>query len=608
MKLSALVWKGATVLIGVVLMSACSGGGSSSTGTTTITTYPFGVEDSVVETDTNEDGYWDVRETTSHTLNGALQVVEITTTTEYDDNGDGLTDRREVVTNSYDPETLSSSTAATTRVVDGLGLLVGVVTESYGYDDVTGQVALYAEEGRDDTYRYDADGNHLSTTRLHWFDDDHDGSVDNHATLEQISSYDASGNILVSTSIEEHDTDADGVSDYEREQRVTYVYDAEGSPLSQSVYYRYDDDGDAGSLEPEIQEAVISYDYVYTDGVITQLMLSLVAEGEEEVAITLQSVYDDEGMLVAQSYQPVSDDESTVVSEFSAQYAYDEAGRMTSCIMEEKIRPADSASWQHVRQYGYLWGYDSDGLLTTETAWTRVESPEGSVPLESYSYSTETFEYENGRPIRICLDEYTDADLDGELDYISLRTESTYSYHLWFLSSRVVTNSYDDDGDGTFDRVVEAERRDYLYEGNLLVEGTITTEDQEEAFYLDYDNQQRLLGYRYTNDEDGDSVVDTDLTLALDYSVAGVVTGVFEKNDGALATGLLEVGLVDNVDLQGTDLFSVGEVDVDYPISQPVWDGPGFDVDTRSYSLIFPNPKVLSLLDDGIVLDGLLPH
>jgi hypothetical protein len=499
------------------IISACSSGGSSHTATGDATTLPFGAEEITSEIDYDGDGNWDARTTYSIVYNDKLQVTEITTLREYDENADGIPDSSTVETITYDPditaeEIMIKSVAKASRPSmdsTGLGAIISRTYEQYAYDETSGQVAAYPGSTREYLYSYTAEGILLSYSYTSSKINTSDGTPLNTYTDVTTFTYDENGNQIVYSYQSVDDSDGDGIFDSGSSDTCTSEYDSNGYLTSRNCISTNDSDG-AGPVEPVVESTTTTtYTHTYTDGLLTRTDI----EGTNDSPSTMEFTYNNSGLLATKTKYYTSGPDTYY---YYLTFGYDASDRVNSLSYRSDEDYSSDESIDYRYESLYTFTYGENGLVSQETYEYRYDNSPGFPGYTSHDYDTYSYEYtDNNLIASYQSNSFFDADLDGTMD----GSDETRSYEFTYDNGFVVSSNYD-----------------WVYTGS---DGIIDAEDHESRLAT-YENGL-LKSMTWEEDSDDDGTVDDATTIEVTYNTSGQVvayeannyTGDYETLDSA---------------------------------------------------------------------------
>ncbi len=348
-----------------------------------------------------------------HDCDGDVDGPVVTTTSDYDFDGDGAVDIRLTTTYDSDGNLLIQQSEA----------LVEVPADPFLADIY---LALYHYV---DTYTYDADGNLLLVER----DLLTDGSVD----ITWTSTYDTDGNLLTQENTDpSHYFNPDGNFNY-----TTYTYDSDGNLLSRELddsndgtvddrwTYTYDSDGNMLTEQHQGYTTIVSFSFE-PDGSPT----AIVEQGPQTHGHTITYTYESDGSL--RTMEKHSDPVFTGPSWY-AFHTYDGDGN----LLTEEVDDDADGTFDSLETRTY----DGDGNLLTVVKDAGADGTPDHLETRTYDG--------DGNLLTVVKD----SGADGTFEYRETRTYDG--------DGNLLTVVKDSGADGTFDY---RETRTYDGDGNLL--------------------------------------------------------------------------------------------------------------------------------------------
>ena len=567
------------LLLSVLVLPGCGGGGggggttssssSSTTADTAVAAFPYGVEELVSTTDVDGDGHWDTRTTVSYQYNDEMQIVEVQTITEYDVDADGIVDSKDVVTETYQPSSLTAtalltSKSALTALFDPdsiggwnrespLGAPVQLAFESYELNE-NGFFYSVPSQRREQTYRYAADGTLVEYGVEEWEYSFPSEELSSHSVDTLRYTYDSAG-YLVRYLYEQVDENSDGVCTSLTRLTKNYTYDALGT----LTYYLTEDiedtDGD-GPLEAVVETSSLTFDHTYDDNRLVETLAT--PSVATSYSITYQ--YNVAGLLSVKQFSydnyDVSADVDTVIT---LTYAYDDDGRLVHFLKNTSTDENEDGVVDVVETDDYEWSYDENGLLTRRFVEYSVNE-EDAGGLQEHTESLDEYEYTAGLLSRYHDRYQMDTDLDGDMDRLDQETLINYRYENGYLSG------FDVEGAGMYGSIFDVGSVPYqmtvsvncIYQDGLLVSYDSSQEwynpdDRDNPYDYNflplneishaaftYDGEGHLIEYATTFDDYANGVIDETEEFSFDYSLNGevVVSSQLSNGDGVVESDL----------------------------------------------------------------------
>lgn len=589
--------KGLQNLLGVsillTLLAACSNG--SSHRTTTETTFPFGAEEVISETDYDGDGYWDTRTIYSFVYNEDLQVIESTTVYEDDDNADGIADNKSIETKVYDPTITAEEIMIKGAVQKAnkssnnsvFGAVLSDTRVRYDFNEISAEIAEYPYERSEKSNTYTDEGKLLSYSEINSNYNDEDGTLTSSSSNTTTKSYDEDGKIIEGSESSSDDKDGDGVVDTSRSTVCTMTYDSNGYLTSQSCT-RTEDGG-----VPTVDEMTCTH--TYTDGLLTQTTVS--ETGEQPY--TLDFTYNEDGLVATKT-------KTTDNDVYRLAFTYDSEGRVISYTHRKEDYDIVGNVLNSVWEYLYTFSYDASGRITEYSRQYRYDNTPATPEYSSNYLYTHTYSYtESGSVSSYSYTSQNDLDLDGEVDNVT----HTRNYEFSYDNGSLVSVNYDNEATGDYQ---EHSTQVLTYQDGLIKTSVWEGDDDNDGIIDDaitqeitYDASGRMSAYVET-DYDGDyaSVEETQV-LALTYNADDTVTGTitttsYGEGDPQVITTPVSIDFSANGLPSGGMEFLEGSFSPDYcvtPSAETLLYYYSSDyIEEQSYFININIPKVLGIL------------
>jgi hypothetical protein len=597
------------------IISACSSGGSSHTATGDATTLPFGAEEITSEIDYDGDGNWDARTTYSIVYNDKLQVTEITTLREYDENADGIPDSSTVETITYDPditaeEIMIKSVAKTSRPSmdsTGLGAIISRTYEQYAYDETSGQVAAYPGSTREYLYSYTAEGILLSYSYTSSKINTSDGTPLNTYTDVTTFTYDENGNQIVYSYQSVDDSDGDGIFDSGSSDTCTSEYDSNGYLTSRNCISTNDSDG-AGPVEPVVESTTTTtYTHTYTDGLLTQTAV----EETDDTPYTLDFTYNEDGQVATKTKSYNNYGDSGIDTYYRLSFSYDSEGRVIGYTSRYEYDTNDDEILDYSQEQIYTFSYDDNArVLTSNYQYWYDTTPTVAGYNSNYLY-TNTYSYtEDGLLSSYDRTYQTDLDLDGEVDNVSYTRNIEYTYENSYLAS--LNYDYVSTGD---DEVIDSQDHEtqvFTYQDGLLKnivweddvnnDGSI---DEATTIEVTYDASGQMTAYEAINYDGDYASLDEAQAVALTYNADDTVTGTitmttYGEGDPEVSTTPVNIDFSANGLPSGGMDYTFDSIEPDYCVTPSTetllyYYGDTY-IEEQTYLINTRIPKILGIM------------
>ncbi|WP_316348364.1 sugar-binding protein [Desulfuromonas acetoxidans] len=589
--------KGLQNLLGVsillTLLAACSNG--SSHRTTTETTFPFGAEEVISETDYDGDGHWDTRTIYSFVYNEDLQVTEVTGVYEDDENADGIADSRTINTSTYDP-TITAEEIMIKSAVQKVaapsnnsvfGAVLSHILVEYRSNEVSGEIAEYPNYRREESYTYTDEGKVLSYSYLRFYYNEEDGTLSESYSHTRTKTYDEDGKTIEESDSSSDDNDGDGVLDSSRSTICTMTYDSNGYLTSQSCT-RTEDGGD-----PTVDEMTCTH--TYTDGLLTQTTVT--ETGEQPY--TLDFTYNEDGLVATKT--KTSDNDV-----YRLAFTYDSEGRVISYTHRNENDYDGDDILNSVTEYLYTFSYDDSGRITEYSRQYRYDNTPATPEYSSNEIDTHIYSYtESGSVSSYSYTSQNDLDLDGEMDNVT----HTRNYEFSYDNGSLVSISYDNEATGDYH---EHSTQVLTYQDGLIKTSVWEGDDDNDGIIDDattteitYDASGRMSAYVETDYDGNYASVEETQAVALTYNADDTVTGTitttsYGEGDPEVTTTPVSIDFSANGLPSGGMEFSSGSFSPDYcvtPSAETLLYYYRSDyIEEQSYLININIPKVLGIL------------